>query len=224
MTYMTETILKVLVGSRAHKLNRPDSDFDYRGVYVVPTTELLKIGGKTKGTVWIEGNEDNTAWELEHFLRLATQCNPTILEVFHAPMKLESCQLGIELRRLFPYLWNVTNLVNSHVGYSENQRKKFLADKDGRTWKYAVAYLRTLVQAWTLLEQGEYPVDMSTTGVYQTLQDIRDAKLTKGQVIDICNVWAKNVQQAADKHPGKETDFDKVNEFLLKARRQYWCL
>lgn len=32
-------VLKVLVGSRAHGLHNQDSDFDYRGVYVAPTSD-----------------------------------------------------------------------------------------------------------------------------------------------------------------------------------------
>ena len=47
-------ILKVIVGSHAHGLATSKSDFDYRGVFVVPTVDLLKIGPKTKETRWIK--------------------------------------------------------------------------------------------------------------------------------------------------------------------------
>ena len=45
-------ILKVLVGSRAHGLADEDSDYDYRGVYVNATTDILSIGHKYKGNHW----------------------------------------------------------------------------------------------------------------------------------------------------------------------------
>ena len=48
-------ILKVLVGSRAHGLARPDSDYDYRGVYVTPTRELFSLRHKLKDKTWVEG-------------------------------------------------------------------------------------------------------------------------------------------------------------------------
>lgn len=38
-----EAILKVIVGSQAHGLATPASDFDYRGVFVVPTKEILCV-------------------------------------------------------------------------------------------------------------------------------------------------------------------------------------
>ncbi len=58
------TILKVVVGSQAHGLATPESDFDYRGVFVVPTAEILSLNGTTKTTNWIEGKDDDTSWEL----------------------------------------------------------------------------------------------------------------------------------------------------------------
>ena len=44
MTDTDGTILKVLTGSRAYGLDTPESDYDYHGVYVTPTSELLAIG------------------------------------------------------------------------------------------------------------------------------------------------------------------------------------
>jgi predicted nucleotidyltransferase len=70
------TLLKVLVGSRAHKLHTETSDYDYRGVFVVPTEDFLKIGiAKPQQTSWIEGDIDDTSWEIGKFLFLATKCN-----------------------------------------------------------------------------------------------------------------------------------------------------
>lgn len=123
-------ILKVLVGSRAHGLADADSDYDYRGVFVVDTTEILKLGGKIKNTHWVEGQTDQTSWEIGHFLQMATKCNPTILEVFHAPIKIQdSTPCGLSLRNLFDKVWNTNDVMNSHIGYGLNQRKSFLKIK-----------------------------------------------------------------------------------------------
>src|SRR5687768_1695702 len=78
-------ILRCIVGSTAHGLANENSDIDYRGVFVVPTSDLLSIGGVTQQTSWIEGQVDDTSWEIGHFLKMATKCNPTVLEVFLAP-------------------------------------------------------------------------------------------------------------------------------------------
>ena len=163
-------ILKVLVGSRAHKLHDDTSDYDYRGVFLHPTKELLKINAPKVTTNWKEGKskqaEDNTMWELGHFLHLATHCNPTILEVFKAPIE-SSTDIGDSLRKQFPRVWNSKGVMDAFIGYGLNQRKKFLKQKDDRPHKYATAYLRTLVQAWYLLATNELIIDMSGTSEYE---------------------------------------------------------
>ena len=123
-----KVILKVLVGSQAHGLADKNSDYDYRAVYVLPTSKILSLNYKFKGNDWIEGKEDNTAYEIGHFLKLATKCNPTILEVFKAPV-MKSNEDGDKLKKLFPYVWNPQDTYNAFMGYGFNQRKKFLDKK-----------------------------------------------------------------------------------------------
>lgn len=214
-------ILKTLVGSRAHGLATEESDYDYRGVFVVRTSEILKIGGNTKTTSWIEGKEDNTSWEIAHFLNMAVHCNPTILEVFLAPVIFEN-EFGKELRLLFPYVWNSHDVVNAFVGYGLNQRKKFLEDKDKRANKYAVAYLRTLYQAVALLKVGVFPVDMASTEIGSTLKRWKSGEFTFGEVIQTCKEWEEVVKETYEKETLKESNLEKVNEFLLKVRQFYF--
>ena len=113
-------------------LHNADSDHDYRGVFMVPTKELLKLNAPKITTNWKEGDtkqvDDNTMWELGHFLFLATKCNPTILEVFRAPIK-EITDIGESLRKLFPRVWNSKSVRDAFIGYGLNQRKKFLEKK-----------------------------------------------------------------------------------------------
>jgi len=78
-------LIKVRVGSHAHGLAGPNSDVDHRGVFVQPTSELLKIGGTSQQTSWVEGTVDDVSWEVGKFLFLAQKCNPSILECFLAP-------------------------------------------------------------------------------------------------------------------------------------------
>ena len=221
------TILKVLVGSRAHGLAAPDADYDYRGVFVTPTSAILSIGTqKPPETAWLEGEKtedgklDATAWEIGHFLALATHCNPTILEVFCAPV-IEADEDGQRLRALFSSIWHPKGVRDAFVGYGLNQRKKFLEDKDRRPAKYASAYLRVLYQAAILLESGVLPVDLRGSPVFPTLQHWREGRFTKGEVIDECLVWQQAVE---DRYTRCEQTprLDAVNEFLLDVRRRRW--
>ena len=167
-----------------------------------------------------DGKLDATAWELGHFLALATHCNPTILEVFCAPV-IEADEDGEGLRALFSSIWHPKGVRDAFVGYGLNQRKKFLEDKDRRPAKYASAYLRVLYQAAILLESGVLPVDLRESPVFPTLQRWREGRFTKGEVIDECLVWQQAVEECYTRSQ-QAPSLNAVNEFLLDVRRRRW--
>ena len=220
---MTE-ILKVLVGSRAHGLADENSDYDYRAVFTTPTRELLGVGNKPANTSWIEGNEDNTAWELKHFLSMALQNNPTILEVFVAPIEVKT-YFGTVLRNLLPHIINPKLLLNSHLGYGKNQKNKLLhgdwdLNKDRKARKYTSAWLRVTYQALHYLRHGEYIIDFKGTEVYQNLLDIRKAKdYTQGEAVNLCNYYEGLLLDFRDYVNDKKADLELINDFLVGVRR-----
>lgn len=224
-------ILKVIVGSQAHGLANENSDYDYRGVFVVPTSEMLKIGGDApKNTQWIEGNNDDTSWEIGKFLMMATKSNPTVLETFLAPeaykgelkRKTGGVYWGHELRELFPYVWNSNDVKNAFIGYGLNQRKKFFDNKDNRAPKYATAYLRTLYNAWELLSTGTFSVNLKDSPVYEQCKRFKAGDYTHGEVIQACFEWETKVLEAYKQNPDKKINLEPVNEFLLKVRKEMW--
>lgn len=230
-----KVILKVLVGSRAHGLANEDSDYDYRGVFVQPTKSILSLGGSYKSNSWFEGKEDQTMYEIGHFLFLATKCNPSILEVFQGPRMHElgkngevddglwrGDDFGTELKRLFPYVWNPKDAFNAFVGYSSNQRKKLLDKKDDRAPKFACAYLRTIYNLECLLQTGTFTLDVNhNPKLHMKLVDIRNGLFKPGAVIDEveeriekCKIYRDQSQQ--------KPNLEKVNDFLLKMRKEFW--
>lgn len=237
----TKQLLKVVVGSQAHGLANENSDFDYRGVFVVPTTDLLKIGSHIEQTNWIEGKEDDTSWEIGKFLLMATKCNPTVLETFLAPRVDEAepkgegpgthdvsgyyeepYTLGDDLRDLFPYVWNSVDVKNAFIGYGVNQRKKFFDNKDKRAPKYAAAYLRVLFNCEELLLTGTFHVDLRGREIYDQAKRFKEGNFTQGEVIQACWDMETRVIKAFNKNPDKQTDVKPVNEFLLRVRKKYW--
>lgn len=221
-------ILKVLVGSRAHGLHTPESDYDYRGVYVEDTSKILSIGHKYKGTHWVEGEDsDNTAYEIGHFLQLAIKSNPSILEVFVGPV-VEATDEGIALRSMFPHIWNTTDMVNAFIGYSTNQRQKLLSHEEQyarRKWKYAVAYLRTLLNGNTLIRKGTFSLEVPHEWK-QYLRDVGQGKYSAGSVLDQAEMWKNELTASYEqlkKHDMlQETYYEAVNNFLLKIRKDNW--
>jgi predicted nucleotidyltransferase len=234
---MITTLFKCIVGSQAHGLATPESDFDYRGVFITPTVEFLSLGSNPKQTAWTEGAIDDTSWELGHFLHLATKCNPTILEVFLSPLhEVQKTADGKgsdysdthELRALFPYVWNSKYVMDAFIGYSHNQRKKLLEGKDGRPHKYAAAYLRVMYQAKELLQTGTFTIRIADTDIGPYIRAVKNQDtnagydISIGAVINRCQLLEQEVREAYAANPNKETDYGKVNDFLLKMRMKYW--
>lgn len=216
-----KVILKVLIGSRAHGLANKDSDYDYRAVYVLPTSDILSIGYKYKGNSWFEGdNHDNTAYEIGHFLKLATQCNPTILEVFKAPI-IEANEDGIALQKLFSCIWSPKQSFDAFVGYGNNQRKKFLDKKDHRQNKFAIAYVRTLWNLIELLETGDFSVEVKEKEIKRILMDYKNGMYKTGEVIDTSEALIKEAKRLLA-NCKQESDLEKVNRFLVDIRRRHW--
>lgn len=222
-------ILKCLVGSRAHGLHNEDSDYDFRGVYVTPTKDILSLNYQYKGSHWFEGKEDQTTYEIQHFLELALHCNPTILEVFVAPVW--TCNPGLTihltyghaLRGLFPYVWEPKRAFDAFTGYGYNQRKKMLEKKDLRPRKYAVAYLRTLYNLIDLLSTGTFSLEIKNPVLKKELLEIKEGikPLDMGEVINQAEILTAKAESLLNSCKQKAQP-EKVNDFLLEVRRYFY--
>ena len=190
-------------------------------MFVVPTSEILKVGGSVDQTSWIDGAVDDTQWELSKFLMLSTKSNPTVLETFLAPVK-EGSEWSDEIRALFPHIWNSADVKNAFIGYGLNQRKKFFDNKDQRAPKYATAYLRVLYNAWQLLSTGTFSVNLAGSPVFDQCKKFKAGDYQVGEVIQACFEWETKVLAAYKQNPDKQTNLEPVNELLLKIRKHYW--
>jgi len=227
-------ILKVLVGSRGYGIYDDDADYDYRGVYVLPTRRILSLGYRYKGTHWIEeesiGAIDDTSYELGHFLQLASKCNPTILNTLKAPV-VETNSWGLKLRKLFSCFIDPKRMYDAFVGYGLNQRKKMLDNKDNRWKKYGAAYLRQLYYLYCYFTTGDYDFMISKGAkiehnlmIHQTIEGIKRGSYSTGWIIDLAteikNIIDRNIEEEG--YSTSTADSDKVNKFLLHVRKEFW--
>lgn len=213
------TIHTSLVGSRSHGLHNDESDYDYRSIYVIPTKQILSLNFKYKGTHWTEGVVDNTAYEIQHFLTLATKANPSILEIITRDHNTFTSDYSEELLNLFPYLYNPKDAFNAYTGYSYNQRKKFLENKENRSLKYAVAYIRTLFNLQSLLQNNSFNLAVTKENKI-ILNKIKNNLLTNGDIIDLAYSLVETSKTLLTKATNQQ-DLDKVNKFLLKIRKNF---
>lgn len=160
-------ITKVLVGSRLHGLHNEQSDYDYRGIHIHPLRDVLSPFKTLKNTNWIEGDVDNTSYELADFCKQACHGNATILEVFFSNKIVETTPIADEMRANWRKFIDTDRIVMASRGYAANQLNKMeLFDDIGvknqkRTSKFAIAYCRVLWQCAEFLRTGEFPCQIT---------------------------------------------------------------
>ncbi len=241
---MNTMILKTVAGSRAYGLETPESDWDYHAVFVTPTVDILALGANPKGHSWDESKEvDMQTWEIGQFLKLATKCNPTILETFVAPLVgLVPGGYGYRLRNLLSAVLSKRYVRAAYLGYAHNQRAKLFNKPDDPTaaqpsekaWKFATQYIRVLIQGEHLLRTGELVVNMElypdmvpysggAASPRPLLIDVRRGRFSMGDVIDTAKLLEEKLEKAYnDTSLPNVADLKRVNDFLIQVRKNFW--
>lgn len=223
-------ITKVVVGSRLHKLNRPDSDWDFRGVHISPLKSVLSPFKKQKNTTWIEGDEDNTSYELAEFCKLATKGNATILEVFFSDMIVESSPIADEMRANWTRFIDTHHFVNASRGYAHNQWNKFYNFEDigvkgqERTAKFAVAFLRVMWQCEQFLLHGEFKCSLEDSDLAPLLKKIKPMSVEEIQphLPEIVEAMSDmnhrvSVAQANSQYMDMKPDIEWIEDFIYRS-------
>lgn len=218
-------ITKVLVGSRLHGLNNELSDYDYRGIHIHDLKEVLSPFKTLKNTTWIEGDEDNTSYELADFCKQAVHGNATILEVFFSNEVVETSPVAEEMRANWRKFIDTDRVVMASRGYAANQYNKMqLFDDIGvkdqkRTSKFAIAYCRVLWQCAEFLRTGEFPCQITDPKLKAFLLKVKagwsDAYVP--QLTDLFMQLQKEVTEAWKTAPKMKPDIKWIENFIYEA-------
>lgn len=211
-------IYRCIVGSRAYGLDDANSDTDRRGIYLPPAELHWSLSG-------IPEQLDNKAteecyWEIQKFLTLALKANPNVLECLYTPLVETATPLAEELlsmRDLF-----LSQLVyQTYNGYVMSQFKKL--EQDLRTKgvikpKHAMHLIRLLLSGITILKEGIVAVRVEE--YREQLLAIRYGQMPLEEV----NAWRLSLHQEFEAvfnrtNLPQRPNYEKVNAFLLKARR-----
>lgn len=116
---------QVLTGSHAYGLAGPTSDFDWRGIYQVPTTTLFGLH-QPPSVVRLPG--DQTYWELRHFVAMCLDGNPNVVETLwvEPDMVVVSSPLAQELRRIRRSFFSDV-MVTKYLSWAADERRQLLA-------------------------------------------------------------------------------------------------
>jgi len=215
-------ILKVLVGSQAHGLASENSDYDYRGVYIEPTSKLVEIGYKSKGVSWVEGEtEDQTAYELATYINAVLYGKPNELEMLVAPI-IEVTEDGKRLLSLFPDIWEPKRVFDAFTNYANNRRKNiFTAENKNVGIKSGYCAVRVLFNLCHLLKDGKFSLEIKDNAEKNILKSIKQGFWTTGQMIDLSFAIEDDAKELLKKCKHRP-NHKRVLNFYKELRKNYW--
>ncbi|HEX8286655.1 MAG TPA: nucleotidyltransferase domain-containing protein [Pyrinomonadaceae bacterium] len=211
-------IYRCVVGSRAFGLDDENSDTDFRGIYLPPAEIHWSMFGVPEQ---LENSEtEECYWELQKFLILALKANPNILECLYTPLveyKNEIAEELLAMRRDF-----LSKLVyQTYNGYVMSQFKKLEQDLRANgaiKWKHAMHLIRLLLQGIGILRDSDLTVRVEANR--QTLLSIKRGETDWKEVNELRLNLHKEFERAfAETSLPERPDYEKANEFLIKARR-----
>jgi hypothetical protein len=211
-------IYRCIVGSRAYGLDNEYSDTDRRGVFLPPAERHWSLIGVPEQLE--DSKKDETYWEIQKFLVLALKANPNVLECLYTPFVEHATPLAqemLEMRTSF-----LSRMVyQTYNGYVLSQFKKLQTDlRNDRAvkWKHAMHLIRLLLAGITVLEEGVVPVHVGPNR--DRLLAIRRGEVPFAEIESWRLDLHKRFDAAAEytKLP-ERPDYDRVNAFLIRARR-----
>lgn len=210
-------ILEAIMGSKAYGLDTPESDEDLRSVYVASTRQVLSLS-KPKETIQKNG-PDIVIQEVEKFISLALQNNPTILEMLFMPeyrVKTSEGQLLVDNRGIFLS----QRVRKTFGGYAISQVKRLERRADGsfdsdlrkRYSKHARHCFRLIQQGQELLATGQITVKVSNRDELFAIGKLEpeDLKVRFEEEFALFDATASDLPE----HP----DVEAANDLLLRIR------
>lgn len=218
-------ILEGITGSKAYGLDTPTSDTDIKGIYVNPTEQVLEMGYNHEKATKDHVEPDWCYHEVQKFMMLAMQCNPTVLELLFLDdylVKNEWGQLLIDNRDAF--LWD--KVYYSYGGYALSQardlnRKGHYGNgRNNRKEKHTRHCFRLLYQGKELLETGGLTVRVTP--------DVREELFALGKeepavIVERFEKEFKDFDDIKTVLPNKP-DTERINKVLLQIRSAYYGL
>lgn len=213
-------ILKGLVGSKAYGLSHVNSDDDYAGIYVVPFDQAVGLRQPLQIKSITSSNPDTTLHEVTKYVKLATECNPTVLELLWLDDYVVRTALGDSLIAMRSDFFSTDAVKGRYLGYATNQLERYWrAPEDNRKPKHIRHCFRLMVQAMDLLKTGTLTVRLSSE---QATMVREISTMPEDLMREVFAEWEAAVLDAASSSilpDSNKIAKDKAQGFLVQLRR-----
>ena len=242
-------LLRVIVGSQAYGVATDQSDTDIVAITLDPPEDLIGLGRRTKATVQRDaahgersnaGHTETTTYRLRHFVQLASQGNPNLLDpLFAAPdMVLEVTESGRGLRSMRHTFLSV-GTVHRFLGYAESQKQRLLGrgthqsrmpkrpeliGQHGYDTKYAGHMLRLVIQAHEIATTGDLQLPMYA-GDRDLVRAVRAGQVALSGVLSRFDAYTSATRKVLNSGRcavPERPDIASVDRWLIDAHRDCW--
>ncbi len=221
----TEILLQGIVGSTAYGLAGPESDIDRLGIFVRPTIEL--VGMVVPDETIVHTNPDVMLHEAGKYVKLALNCNPTVMELMWLPRRLLTLttDLGAQLIEIRVAFLSASRVRNAYLGYATAQLRRlgrtgaFESTHRARTEKHARHVYRLLWQGYHLYSTGELIIELPDPQRFHAFgklaaedpECVEDTLRVYEQKFDACSTPLPTLPNVAT-----------VADWLRQVRKAYW--
>jgi len=220
-------------GSDLYGFPSPDSDVDYRGVYITDSNNILGLKGYKDV---IELHPDIVLFEVKKEINLALAGNCNVLEHFNAPAIYKTPE-SMELSRLLNNALTKPGIYNSYRGMATFNYKKFILQGKKSYKKYLYVF-RGLMAGIHALNTGRIQPDINELNQYFKIKEVaelikfKQERAEEAEVEDLKNsgkldsLIIQLYQRLDDSYPKSKIpteqdpkDLRMINEFLLRIRK-----
>lgn len=221
-------VLEGVTGSTAYGLATQNSDIDIKGVYLLPTKQILSIGFDPQKTTKDHVDPDWVYHEVGKFMKLVINGNPTVTELLYLDEYTKLTPVGqllIDNRDAFLSTKAVTNAYSGYA-FSQAQRlnnrtaqgmEGYDSSLKNRFAKHTRHCFRLLMQARQLLETGT--LDVKVTPEQREWLFAMGEKTADEVVNEFMkqDTEMKNVKSVLPDEP----NYERLNNLLFKIRKEH---
>jgi predicted nucleotidyltransferase len=233
-------IVKTLGGSTAYGLNTPESDLDFRGIFI--NTDPAKILGLEKmDHLQKQETDDIVYYEIRKFFELLKGGNTGALEILfteEVPIETSAVFKDIQanklrfvdtdkmFRCLLGYMQGERRLANGERTGQLGGKRKLALEKYGFSPKNFTQLFRLANCGIALFERGYFPVNIKTysESVHKFLMGVKTKPedYTKEKLNELADQYEVELKKAYDNRGFEyEFDYELANETLRKAYLPY---